>query len=102
MAGRIALSRFLRNSKNSPHVYFAIKLAGGISILSIPAYLSPASSARHYFDNYRGSWAVISYMYVLETHTGAILKVGIFRVIGTFFGALAAYIVSRLAGPRAS
>jgi len=33
-------------------------------------------------------------MFVLETHTGAILKVGMFRLAGTFIGALAAYIVS--------
>jgi len=32
-------------------------------------------------------------MFVLETHTGAIVKVGMFRLAGTFIGALTAYIV---------
>lgn len=41
-------------------------------------------------------------MYVLETHTGAILKVGVFRVIGTFVGALSAYIVRNRPGSVSS
>ena len=92
--GRLRLSRLLHNMKRSPHVYFAIKLAGGISLLSLPAMLSPTSKGRRWFDQSRMAWAVISYMFVLETHTGAILKVGMFRLAGTFIGALVAYIVS--------
>lgn len=32
-------------------------------------------------------------MYVLEVHTGATLRVGFFRMIGTFVGAVAAFVV---------
>lgn len=36
---------------------------------------------------------VASYLYVLEVHTGAIFRVGVFRITGTFVGAVAAYVV---------
>lgn len=94
MTGRIVLSKFLNTLKTSPHIYFAIKLAGGISLLAIPAYLSPGSRGREWYDRYRGAWAVVSYMFVFETHTGAIFKVGLYRFLGTFFGAVAAFVVS--------
>jgi uncharacterized membrane protein YccC len=90
----LRLSRFLHSIKQSPHVVFAIKLAAGISLLAIPAFLSPRSRGRKWFDRYRFAWAVISYMFVLETHTGAIFRVGMFRLAGTFIGAVAAYVVS--------
>jgi len=84
----------LHGAKTSPHVYFAIKLAGGISLLAIPAYLSPNSRGRRWFDRYRAAWQIVSYMYVLETHTGATFQIGAFRLAGTFIGAVAAYVVS--------
>lgn len=37
---------------------------------------------------------VVSYLYVLEVHTGAIFRVGFFRIVGTFVGAVVAYVVS--------
>lgn len=39
---------------------------------------------------------VVSYMYVLEVHTGAILKIAVQRTIGTFIGSVAAYVVCPL------
>lgn len=39
---------------------------------------------------------VVSYMYVLEVHTGAILKIAVQRSIGTLIGSVAAYVVSLL------
>ena len=32
-------------------------------------------------------------MFVLETHTGAIFKIGLFRFLGTFIGAVGAFVV---------
>jgi hypothetical protein len=46
-----------------------------------------------WFEDFRGAWTVLSYMYVLEVHTGATLRVGFFRMIGTFLGAVAAFVV---------
>lgn len=37
---------------------------------------------------------VVSYMFVLEDTTGAILKVGFLRGLGTFIGAIMGYVVS--------
>jgi uncharacterized membrane protein YccC len=39
---------------------------------------------------------VLSYMYVLDLHTGATILVGMYRLAGTFLGAVSAYVVSRL------
>jgi hypothetical protein len=37
---------------------------------------------------------VLSYVYVLDVHTGAIFRIGFFRIVGTFVGAVVAYVVS--------
>lgn len=92
---RITLSKLIHALKHSSHAHFSIKLAGGISLLSLPALLPPNHPGRAWFDETRGAWMVVSYMYVLETHTGGIMKVGVFRLLGTFIGAVIAYVVSR-------
>jgi hypothetical protein len=71
-------------------------MAVGVTLLSIPALLPANSVGREWFRTSRGAWMVVSYMYVLEVHTGAILKIAVQRAIGTFLGSLAAYIVSSL------
>ena len=88
------MSRFLHTLRHSHHILFAIKMALGVSLLALPGFLHPSSPGRAWFLKYRGAWAVISYMYVLEVHTGATLKVGFFRLLGTFIGAVTAYVVS--------
>lgn len=93
---RIGVSRFLHLSRHSRHSRFALKLTLGISLLSLPAFLPPGSLGRMWFEDVRGGWVLASYLYVLEVHTGAIFRVGFFRIVGTFSGALFAYIVSLL------
>lgn len=55
--------------------------------------MPPGQAGRKWFEDFRGAWTVLSYMYVLEVHTGATLRVGFFRMIGTFLGAVAAFVV---------
>lgn len=68
-------------------------MSGGVSLLALPSLLPPDTRGRSLFAETRGAWAVVSYMYVLEVHTGAIMKIGLFRTIGTFVGAVVAYVV---------
>ena len=53
-------------------------------MLSIPAFLD--GNARQWWTTNRGQWMLVSYMYCLETSTGATLRVSAFRVVGTLFG----------------
>lgn len=96
-AARIKASRGIHHLRHSRHVLFALKFGGGISLLSLPAFLPPGSAGRQWYDSTRGAWTVISYMYVLEVTTGATFRVGVFRTIGTFVGALAAFICALIA-----
>jgi hypothetical protein len=92
---RVFISHCIHHMKHSRHGQFALKMSFGVTLLSIPALLAPGSDGREWFATSRGAWMVVSYMYVLEVHTGAILKIAVQRAIGTFIGALAGYIVSR-------
>ncbi|WVO17298.1 hypothetical protein L204_104990 [Cryptococcus depauperatus] len=89
---RIIFSRLMHSLKHSRHVLFSLKLAGGICLLSIPAWMPSDYPARHWYDASRGGWMVVSYMFVLEDTTGAILKVGFFRSLGTLIGAVTGYV----------
>ncbi|ODN99547.1 hypothetical protein L198_03391 [Cryptococcus wingfieldii CBS 7118] len=95
---RILMSRFMHDVKHSRHVLFAIKLAGGICLLSVPAWMPPGYSARNWYHSSRGGWMVVSYMFVLEDTTGAILKVGFLRALGTFIGAVVGFVCVLIAG----
>ncbi|TYJ55262.1 hypothetical protein B9479_004092 [Cryptococcus floricola] len=95
---RILMSRFMHNVKHSRHVLFATKLAGGICLLSVPAWMPPGYSARNWYHSSRGGWMVVSYMFVLEDTTGAILKVGSLRALGTFIGAVVGFVCVLIAG----
>ncbi|GFZ48402.1 hypothetical protein JCM24511_06150 [Saitozyma sp. JCM 24511] len=94
---RIALCRFIHLVRHSPHVHFAIKLAAGISLLSPPAFLARGHAGRDWYESSRGAWTVITYMYVLEVYTVPALRVGVFRMIGAFLGAVAAYVCMLIA-----
>ena len=90
---RVFVSHCIHHLKHSRHGQFALKMSVGVTLLSIPALLPADSNGREWFRTSRGAWMVVSYMYVLEVHTGAILKIAVQRAIGTFLGSLAAYIV---------
>ncbi|KAJ3777872.1 hypothetical protein FB446DRAFT_77222 [Lentinula raphanica] len=76
------------------HLKHAFKNALGVSVLAIPAFLPASSSARQWFMFYRGQWMLISYIWVLQTNTGATLRIGYLRMLGTICGALYAYVTS--------
>ncbi|WWC92171.1 uncharacterized protein L201_007125 [Kwoniella dendrophila CBS 6074] len=94
---RIMLSQLLHQAKHSRHVIFSLKMGIGISLLSIPAFLAPNHAGRQWYDNSRGGWMVVSYMFVLEDTTGAILKVGFLRGLGCFIGAVMGYVCAIIA-----
>ncbi|KAK8850420.1 hypothetical protein IAR55_004338 [Kwoniella newhampshirensis] len=94
---RITFSRSMHAIKHSRHVLFSIKLAAGISLLAVPALLPPGFSGRKWYDTSRGGWMVVSYMFVLEDTTGAILKVGFLRGLGCFIGAVVGFVCTLIA-----
>ena len=94
LGARVSLSHFIHSAQGSAHVKFAIKLAGGMSLLALPAFLPVHSPGSEWFADYRMAWGVVSYLFVLELHTGATFKIGTYRLAGTFIGAVAAYVVS--------
>ncbi|KAE8222433.1 hypothetical protein CF319_g4363 [Tilletia indica] len=89
---RVRLSNALRSLKESRHIRFGIKLSIGCLILTIPAWL-PAVGAREWWYGERGQWALISYVWCLETSTGATVRVSTFRMIGTCAGAIYGYLI---------
>jgi hypothetical protein len=93
-AGRVAISQALHQLKHSRHVHFALKQTVGISLLSLPAFLALGDDGRSWYDASRGPWMVVSFMYVIEVTTGATLRIGFYRMLGTFIGAVVGYIVS--------
>ncbi|KAK4684367.1 hypothetical protein P7C73_g5815, partial [Tremellales sp. Uapishka_1] len=90
--GRISLSKMLHELKHSRHSHFALKLTIGVSLLSLPAFLPPSAAGRQWFDNARGGWGVVSFMYVLEVTTGATMRIGVYRMAGTLIGAVAGFV----------
>jgi hypothetical protein len=49
-----------------------------------------------WFQHVHGQWAVITYIYVLETNTGATIRTGGLRFVGTVCGALYAFMVCNI------
>ncbi|KAF8633737.1 hypothetical protein AX17_004393 [Amanita inopinata Kibby_2008] len=94
MRTRLSLSRILRSIQHSPHLKHAVKNAAGVSILGVAAFLPETTSARHWFESVIAQWMLISYVWVLETNTGATFRVGYLRLSGTLAGALYAFIGS--------
>ncbi|RDB24188.1 Uncharacterized protein C26F1.08c [Hypsizygus marmoreus] len=94
LRGRLVLSGYLRSVEHSPHLRHAFKNAAGISILSIPAFLPIDSPGYNWFKTYYGQWMLTSFLWVLETNTGATWRVAYLRLTGTILGALYAYIAS--------
>lgn len=91
---RVLISQGFHTLKHSRHVHFALKQTIGISLLSLPAFLPLGNPGRSWYDSTHGAWMVVSFMYVLEVTTGATLRVGFYRMCGTFIGAVVGFIVS--------
>ncbi|KAF8061044.1 hypothetical protein FPV67DRAFT_1453065 [Lyophyllum atratum] len=94
LAARLLLSRFLKSVEHSPHLRHAFKNAVGIAILSIPAFLPVTSLGYAWFKKNFGQWMLVSFLWVLETNTGATWRVAYLRISGTIVGALYAYVAS--------
>ncbi|KAI0340717.1 hypothetical protein BDW22DRAFT_1333959 [Trametopsis cervina] len=95
---RIRLWRFLQAMRNSSHLRHASKAAVGVALLSLPAFLPAESKGRRWFVSAHGQWMTISYLWVLETNTGATWRTGYLRILGTMCGCLYAYITFLICG----
>ncbi|KAH9951443.1 hypothetical protein B0H21DRAFT_776136 [Amylocystis lapponica] len=89
---RMWLSAALRAVQHSSHLRHAMKNAIGVALLSLPAFLPADSAGRRWFTAWHGQWMVISYLWVLETNTGATWRHGYLRILGTTLGAIYAYV----------
>ncbi|KAG0705229.1 hypothetical protein DFH29DRAFT_800614 [Suillus ampliporus] len=89
---RLSASKIIRNMQHSSHLQHAMKNAIGVAMLSFPAFLPSNSVGLFWFRWTHGQWMIISYVWVLETNTGATWRVGYLRLSGTILGAIYAYI----------
>ncbi|KAF8837834.1 hypothetical protein BDN67DRAFT_997945 [Paxillus ammoniavirescens] len=95
---RLAASRAIRKTHHSSHLRHAIKNAIGVTALSVPAYLPTDSDAYSWFTRFHGQWIIISFVWVLETNTGATWRIGYLRLSGTILGAIYSYITVLVCG----
>ncbi|PWN51920.1 hypothetical protein IE53DRAFT_405416 [Violaceomyces palustris] len=79
-----SIGEFLRQ----PDTKFAIKAGVGSAILASPAFFK---STRHVFNEYKGQWALVSFMVVLSPTVGQSNQMSLHRIIGTILGAASAY-----------
>ncbi|KII88794.1 hypothetical protein PLICRDRAFT_42030 [Plicaturopsis crispa FD-325 SS-3] len=89
---RVQCSKIVRSIQHSSHLRHAVKNAGGVALLSLPAFLSAGSEGRRWFVSVHCQWMIITYVWVLETNMGATWRVGYLRLSGTIIGAIYAYI----------
>lgn len=94
LRARLRLSKVSRAFKQSAHLRHAFKNAAGVALLSLPAYLGGNSPGRKWFQQSFGQWMVISYVWVLETNTGATIRISYLRLNGTLLGAIYAWVAS--------
>ncbi|KAI0317762.1 hypothetical protein OF83DRAFT_1186763 [Amylostereum chailletii] len=92
LRARLALSPILRSFTHSKHLHHALKNAIGVALLSLPAFFPEGSAGQKFFTEVHGQWMVISYVWVLQTNTGATWRIGYLRISGTIIGAIYAYI----------
>ncbi|KAH7921497.1 hypothetical protein BV22DRAFT_1038618 [Leucogyrophana mollusca] len=85
---RLVMSKIVRDAQHSSHLRHALKNAAGVAVLSFPAFLPVTSSGSRWFASVHGQWMIISYVWVLETNTGATWRVGYLRLSGTVLGAI--------------
>ncbi|UZJ51468.1 hypothetical protein CBS101457_000788 [Exobasidium rhododendri] len=68
---------------------FAIKTGLGCATLASPAFIK---STRRIFTQYKGQWALITFMVVLSPTVGQSNQMSVHRILGTLLGATAALI----------
>ncbi len=64
--------------------------------LDSPSWLAPGESRQWWVQN-RGQWMAISYLFCLETSTGASIRTSFFRILGTISGAILGLIINEIA-----
>ncbi|KAI9446851.1 hypothetical protein H4582DRAFT_1908820 [Lactarius indigo] len=89
---RLIFATCVRGVARSSHLKHAIKNSIGVALLSLPAFLPTGSSGQKWFAHTHGQWMIVSYVWVLETNTGATWRVAYLRITGTILGAIYAYI----------
>lgn len=92
---RFALSNAIRTLRHSRHIKFGIKLTAGIVLLTLPSWLAPGNGNEWWLEQ-RGQWMAISYLFCLETSTGASIRTSLFRILGTVSGSLLGLIISEI------
>ncbi|SPO22318.1 uncharacterized protein UTRI_00996 [Ustilago trichophora] len=92
---RFALSNAIRTLRHSRHIKFGIKLTAGIVLLTLPSWLAPGNGKEWWLEQ-RGQWMAISYLFCLETSTGASIRTSLFRILGTVSGSLLGLIISEI------
>ncbi|KAI0029310.1 hypothetical protein K488DRAFT_56638 [Vararia minispora EC-137] len=92
LAARLALAPIVHSLRHSRHLQHAVKNALGVFLLTLPVFYPTESPPRHAWQQIRGQWMVITYVWVLETNTGATWRVGYLRLSGTILGAIYAYL----------
>ncbi|KAI0637282.1 hypothetical protein C8Q77DRAFT_1050225 [Trametes polyzona] len=95
---RVWLSKRYRTVQHSSHWRHGLKNALGVAVLTFPAFMPEGSEGRRWFQSYRGQWMTISYLWVLETNTGATWRTGYLRLFGTLLGAVYSYVASIIVG----
>ncbi|KAI9510386.1 hypothetical protein F5148DRAFT_1179931 [Russula earlei] len=89
---RFLLAGCVRAVRHSSHLQHAVKNSMGVMLLSLPSFLPTGSTGQRWFVQAHGQWMIISYVWVLETNTGATWRVAGLRIVGTILGAMYAYI----------
>jgi hypothetical protein len=78
---RLIVSNLAKSVKHSQHLRHGFKNAAGVALLSLPAFLPPGSPGNRWFYFAKGQWMVVSYVWVLETNTGATYQIGYLRLV---------------------
>ncbi|KAI1790727.1 hypothetical protein LXA43DRAFT_973447 [Ganoderma leucocontextum] len=91
---RVWLSKRYRSFHHSSHWKHGLKNAIGVAVLTFPAFMPAGSAGKQWFQDWRGQWMTISYLWVLETNTGATWRTGYLRLFGTLLGAIYAYVTA--------
>lgn len=82
---RLAASFFILSLRRNRHARFGMKLAIGVVLLSIPAWIP---KARTWYGPQRGVWSLLSYIWVFEATSAATFRLASLRLFGTIAGVL--------------
>ncbi|KAI0822655.1 hypothetical protein BC628DRAFT_1421604 [Trametes gibbosa] len=95
---RVWLAKRYRSAQHSSHWRHGLKNAIGVAVLTFPAFMPEGSAGQQWYQSYRGQWMTISYLWVLETNTGATWRTGYLRLFGTLLGAVYSYVAFLICG----